>query len=196
MSEMNLTVEAACAAALAVRGLAPDPGKSALASVVDYIGSCLDEGHWEDLLAENDEDEEMAWDSIGEVVLDLVASELFAAGTLTLYRAIRVACPPEDVRTTGTAAEIGTSWSILAEIDRPDFLDQYGEPDGRIVTMKAEARHADVDWLETFFKRTNPWIRDYEEVVLLEAARPRVVEVNDPDAEGLAQRFATPEASA
>lgn len=173
-------VEAACLAALSSRGLEPEAGKSALVTITNAIVAEMDDAHHDALLEENGDDPSAVWEAVGGIVRDITLSHTYAAPALTLHRGVRVTCPPEEVRVTGTADDIGHSWSTESEIRDPEFLNQYGEEGGRDVFIVAEVDHADIDWFSTLEQRVNPWIRDYEEIVLLGKARPRVISVSDP----------------
>lgn len=179
-------VEAACLEALVSREQAPKTGKDAATTLVDAIVEEMDGSHHKSLMEENGEDPEAVWSAVDDVVRQVVLSRLYEAATLRLHRALRVTCTPDEVRTTGTADEIGHAWSSASDLDEPDFLDQYGQDGGRDVFLVADVDHADVDWFSTFEQRVNPWIRDYCEVVLKGTARPRVLSVSDPAAEARA----------
>lgn len=158
-------------------------GKHATAfrQLVEIVADDLSD--WEEIEEEAGRDGLDAWDYVEGAVSYAFQEDLYHQPLIQVRRTIRVTCPPEDVVTTGTAAEIGFSWSTASSIEDPTFLDQYGKQGGRDVAFVAEIKHDDINWPVTIARRMDPRVRDYEEIVLKADARPNVLSVSDPAAQ-------------
>jgi hypothetical protein len=173
-------IESVCLAMLRVAGeTIKPPAKSALSAVTNFVACETDD--WEEIEAMAEEDGVTAWEFVRTEVESYIGCDTFSADILTLRRMIRVTCRPEEVTTSGRAAVIGVSWSLSSDLSNPTFLDQYGEPGGRIVSFEAEVRHDDVNWLATIWKAIDPRVSDYREVVLLPHSVPKILSVSDPE---------------
>jgi hypothetical protein len=169
---------------------------SALETLADYVVDHLDDGHLQDIaMAWNEEVEEDNWSmddvraSLEATITDFLSQGNFTSpGPFTLYRGLRVTCIPQDVRTTGTADAIGHHWSLSDSIKDPTFLDQYGAKEGRDVFITAQVNHKDINWLATLIARCNPWIIDYDEIVLKGNSVPQILFVSDSDVVPSAKR--------
>lgn len=182
-------------------GLERTPGFSATHQVVSHILGDIQDHDYEDLLTragfdiddeeEILEDEDALREAIEDQLLDMLDKhEPFEPGEVTLYRVIRVSCLPSEVNVQPVGQEIGVSWSTEPSIKDPDFLNQYGQNDGRDVAFQATAQKDQVNWLATFVTQIRPTTSDYEEIVMLPDGRLDDLVVTDPEAP------ATPVASA
>jgi hypothetical protein len=178
VSPADLDIEAICLQIMLAAGeTIKPPAKSALAAITNWIAEAIDD--WDEVREIAEEDGLRPWDYVCSQVESFLRSNIFEAETLSLYRTIRVTCPPDEVVTSGKAEDVGTSWSLSDEIDDPTFLNQYGAMGGRDVFFTAEVRHDDVNWLVTLWKQIDPRVSDYNEVFLLGDAVPTILSVTD-----------------
>jgi len=160
--------------------------------IMGYIASSimfrLDVGHWEEIIGHkipmkftsegaqfdiSDSIENKVKEYCVEKISEFLECIDFE-NDLKIFRWV-VVHRDEHLVSSGNFGDIGINWSLSDNIDGKDFIEQYGNGGSLCYMFNATCSPKDIMWAPTLIAQCDPYIQDYNEVVLSPDVSPKTL---------------------